>query len=162
MGRHPASESLCWPTGPHLHTDLQQITGVPSCFKYSTIILVPMKHSISGLNRNSIEIIWEAGVDPPVGHCRPPEVCLLSKQVCRWCCQHGAAPCPPTPLVPTAHTTLNSSLFGVQTFRFLGSTVSQDLKSPFNIIHYQKGSAEDVWASSRIYNWDCFDYRTIF
>ncbi len=47
------SEILCWSAGPHLHKDLQPITElceVPSCFKRSTIIPVPNKSKITGLN----------------------------------------------------------------------------------------------------------------
>ncbi len=47
-------KNLCWPAGPHLHTDLQQITGavrsplmLQTC---STIIPIPKKPQITGLN----------------------------------------------------------------------------------------------------------------
>ncbi len=47
------SEILCWPAGPHLHTDLQQITGAvrsPLMLQILHHHPVPKKPKITGLN----------------------------------------------------------------------------------------------------------------
>ncbi len=42
---------MCWPAGPHLHTDLQQITGaVRSPFMLQTLHPIPKKSKITWLN----------------------------------------------------------------------------------------------------------------
>ncbi len=76
-----------------------ELCEVPSCFKRSTIIPVPKKPKITGLNdyrpvaltsvvMKSFERLVLAYLKASTG---PPAVCLQSKQVCGWCSQHGTA-----------------------------------------------------------------------
>ncbi len=76
-----------------------ELCEVPSCFKCSTIIPVPKKPKITGLNdyrpvaltsvvMKSFERLVLAYLKASTG---PPAVCLQSKQVCGWCSQHGIA-----------------------------------------------------------------------
>ncbi|XP_062418149.1 uncharacterized protein LOC134129016 [Pungitius pungitius] len=83
-----------------------------ACFKASTIITVPKKPRITGLNdyrpvaltsvvMKSFERLVLSHLkfltDPPPG---PPAVCLQSQQVCRRCCQHGPPLHPPASGLP--------------------------------------------------------------
>ncbi len=81
-----------------------ELCEVPSCFKRSTIIPVPKKPKITGLNdyrpvaltsvaMKSFERLVLAYLKASTG---PPAVCLQSKQVCGWCSQHGTALHPAT------------------------------------------------------------------
>ncbi len=76
-----------------------ELCEVPSCFKCSTIVPVPKKPKITGLNdyrlvaltsvvMKSFERLVLAYLKASTG---PPAVCLQSKQVCGWCSQHGTA-----------------------------------------------------------------------
>ncbi len=76
-----------------------ELCEVPSCFKRSTIIPVPKKPKITGLNdyrpvaltsvaMKSFERLVLAYLKASTG---PPAVCLQSKPVCGWCSQHGTA-----------------------------------------------------------------------
>ncbi len=76
-----------------------ELCEVPSCFKHSTIIPVPQKPKITGLNDHrpvaltfvamkSFERLVLAYLKDSTG---PPADCLQSKQVCGWCSQHGTA-----------------------------------------------------------------------
>lgn len=108
------SESLCWPTGPHLHRDIQQITGaVLSPLLLQTLHYHPgpqeTLHQPSWTEQArrpevcGHEVFGETGVGPP-GHHRPPagtpSVYLPGKQVSGWCSQHGTALHPATPRLP--------------------------------------------------------------
>ncbi len=76
-----------------------ELCEVPSCFKLSTIIPVPKKPKITGLNdyrsvalmsvamKSFERLVW-AYLKDTTG---PPAVCLQSKQVCGRCSQHGTA-----------------------------------------------------------------------
>ncbi len=80
-----------------------ELWEVPSCFKCSTIIPVPKKPKITGLNDYrpvaltscGHAMIWQTGFGLSEGlHWTltgPPAVCLQSKQVCGWCSPHGTA-----------------------------------------------------------------------
>ncbi len=68
-----------------------ELCKVPSCFKCSTIIPIPKKSKITGLqacgsNICGHEVIWKTGAGPPEGHhwtlAGSSSVCLQSKQVC--------------------------------------------------------------------------------
>ncbi len=43
-------KNLCWPAGPHLHTDLQQITGAVRSPLVLQTLPIPKKPKITGLN----------------------------------------------------------------------------------------------------------------
>ncbi len=87
---------------PHLHKDLQQITGAvqsPVMIQMSTIIPFPKKPIITELNdyrpvaltsvvMKSFERMVLAYLKASTG---PTAVSLQSKQVCGWCSQHGTA-----------------------------------------------------------------------
>ncbi len=90
------SEILCWQAGPHLHKDLQQITGtVQSPFMLQTLHRHPHPKEIQNHRTKwlqacgsyvcSHEIIWKTGAGPPEGHhwtlAGSSSVCLRSKQV---------------------------------------------------------------------------------
>ncbi len=105
------SEILCWSAGPHLHKDLQQITGtVWSPFMLQTLHHHPHPKEIQnyrtkwlqvcGSNICGHEVIWKTGAGPPEGHhwtlAGSSSVCLQSKQVCGRCSQHGTALCSAT------------------------------------------------------------------
>ncbi len=73
------SEILCLPAGPHLHKDLQQITGsVWSPFMLQTLHHHPHPKEIQnfwtkwlqacGSNICGHEVIWKTGAGPPEGH----------------------------------------------------------------------------------------------
>ncbi len=80
-----------------------ELCEVPSCFKRSTIIPVPKKPQITGLNdyrpvaltsvaMKSFERLVLAYLKDTSGPLLdPPAVCLQSKQVCGRCSQHGTA-----------------------------------------------------------------------
>ncbi len=78
-----------------------ELCKVPSCFKCSTIIPVPKKPKITGLNdyrpvaltyvaMKLFERLVLAYLKASTG---PPAVCPQSKQVCGWCSQHGTSSC---------------------------------------------------------------------
>ncbi len=105
------SEILCWPAGPHLHKDLQQITGtVWSLFMLQTSHHHPHPKETQnystkwlqtcGSNVCGHEVIWKTGAGPPEGHhwtlAGSSSVCLQSKQIFRRCSQHGTALCSAT------------------------------------------------------------------
>ncbi len=105
------SEILCWSAGPHLHKDLQQITGtVRSPFMLQMLHHHPHPKEIQnyrtkwlqacGSNVCGHEVIWKTGAGPPEGHhwtlAGSSSVCLQSKQVCGRCSQHGTALCSAT------------------------------------------------------------------
>lgn len=86
-------ESLCWPC-PHLYTSSTNLCKAPSCFKYSTFILIlKKKPSISGSNNYKPDIcdhefLWETGVDPLGGHHRPPSGPVVpTRQTGQWMMQ---------------------------------------------------------------------------
>ncbi len=78
-----------------------ELCEVPSCFKRSTIIPVPKKPKITGLNdyrpvaltsvamKSFERLVLAEGLHWTLTG--PPAVCLQSKQVCGWCSQHGTA-----------------------------------------------------------------------
>ncbi len=102
------SEILCWPAGPHLHKDLQQITGtVRSPLMLQTLHHhpIPKKSKITGLHgyrpvalmsvvmmKLFEKLVLTKLKDIP----RSSSVCLQSKQVCGRCSQHGSALCSAT------------------------------------------------------------------
>ncbi len=126
------SEILCWPAGPHLQTDLQQIPGAVR----SPLMLQMLHHhprpketqnywtlclQTCGSNVCGHEIIWKTGFGLSLHWTLtgPPAVCLQSKQVCGWCSQHGTA------LHPAASG---------QTRDLCEDPVCRDFSSAFNII----------------------------
>lgn len=69
---------------------------VPSCFKLSTIIPVPTKPSVTGLNDSrTITVFWMTSVGPSEEDYRSPArstaVCLQGKLFSGWFRQHGTA-----------------------------------------------------------------------
>ncbi len=105
------SEILCWLDDPHLHKDLQQITGtVWSLFMLQTSHHHPHPKEIQnystkwlqacGSNVCDHEVIWKTGAGPPEGHhwtlAGSSSVCLQSKQIFRRSSQHGTALCSAT------------------------------------------------------------------
>ncbi len=89
----------CPPIFTQIFNRSLELCEVPSCFKRSTIIPVPKKPKITGLNdyrpvaltsvaMKSFERLVLAYLKDTTG---PPAVCLQSKQVCGWCSQHGTA-----------------------------------------------------------------------
>ncbi len=101
-------EILCWPAGPHLHKNLQQITGtVRSPFMLQTLHHHPHPKETQNYRNNWLqaygsnvcghEVIWKTGAGPPEGHhwtlAGSSSVYLQSKQVCGRCSQHGTALC---------------------------------------------------------------------
>ncbi len=105
------SEILCWPAGPHLHKDLQQITGtVRSALILQTLRYHPHPKEIQNYrtswlhaccsNVRGHEVIWKTGAGPPKGRhwtlIGSSSVCLQSKQVCGRCSQHGNTLCSAT------------------------------------------------------------------
>ncbi len=84
-----------------------ELCEVPSCFKHSTLIHIPKKPQIIGLNDyrpvalNSVVMkSFEKPSGSPEGHywtlVGSSSVCLQSKQVCGRCSQHGTALCSAT------------------------------------------------------------------
>ncbi len=82
-----------------------ELCEVPSCFKRSTIIPVPKKPQITGLNDYSpvalMSVVMKSFEKLVLAYLKdiagPPAVCILRKQVHGLCSQHGTAHNPATP-----------------------------------------------------------------
>lgn len=80
-----ACADLLTPVFTQLQWSVKYPGEIPSCFKCSTIVLVPKKSSLQYIHDPDIcahEILWKTDAEPPEGHRRttgPPAVCSPSK-----------------------------------------------------------------------------------
>ncbi len=96
--------SLIHPPPPHLHTDIQQITGAV----WSSLLLQTLHYHFGPQKwlqncRSHVcghEVIWKIGPGLPEGHhwtlAGSSSVFLQNKQDCGWCSQNGTALHPAT------------------------------------------------------------------